>query len=155
MEIIKRYRVVIAIVLPILILVIIRSFATNHFQSDAEKWAEPSVAGSNIISTEQLPSLKGEILLINFGKERITSLNIKVTTLNILPDSLLIKNNINTIQKHNGPVLLYTADMSLSARIWMLLSQMGVKNIYLLAKDNDNEVFKNKFRPDTLIRPEL
>jgi hypothetical protein len=155
MELIKKYRVVFAVVLPILILVLFRSFGTNHFQSDAEKLAEPSVARANIITTEQLASLNGEKLLINFGKERITSLDFKMTTLNISSDSLLLKNNIKTIQKHSGPVLLYTADMSVSARIWMLLSQMGVKNLYILAKENDNEVFKNKFRPDTLIRPEL
>lgn len=155
MELIKRYRVVIAVVLPILILVLFRSFAAYHFKSDAVKWAEPSVAGSNIITSQQMASLTGKILLLNMDEERITANNVTVTTLNISADSILLKNNIKTIQKHKGALLLNSTDLAVSARIWMVLSQMGLSNIYILANESDNEVFKNKFRSDTLVRPEF
>jgi hypothetical protein len=63
----------------------------------------------------------------------------------------LNKNNFSLIGKHNGPVLLYSADPGLSARIWMLLSQMGRRNIYILTDSTDNEILKYKFRPDSLM----
>jgi 3-mercaptopyruvate sulfurtransferase SseA len=74
---------------------------------------------------------------------------------NIPADSILSKKYLNTIRKHNGPVILFSSEMAVSARIWMLLSQMGCKNIYILTNNTDNEVFKSKFRPDTVTRPEL
>lgn len=155
MEIIKQYKVVIMVVLPLLILVIFRSAGTNHFKPDSEKWAEPSVMKSNIMTAEKLGSLPGEKLLINLAEEKITINNFTGKTLNIPADSVLIKNNLRTFDKHNGPLLLYSSDPAVSARIWMVLRQMGINNIYILSGENDNEVFKYKFGPDTLIRPDL
>jgi len=71
---------------------------------------------------------------------------------NIPPDSILNKNHSTQIMKHDGPVLLYSSDPGLSARIWMLLSQMGRRNIYILTDSTDNEVLKYKFRPDSLMK---
>lgn len=155
MELFKKYKVVIMIVAPILILVLFRSFTGNHFQSDAKRWAEPSVMRSNIITIEKANSLSGEILLIKLGEVKNTDKEVAGITINIPPDSVLVRKNFNAISKHNGPVLLLSSESALSARIWMILSQMGVSNVYILANESENEVFKNKFRPDTLVRPEL
>ena len=155
MELIKKYRVVIAVILPILILVLIRSLGTDHFQNDAKKLAEPSVSGSNIITPDQVVSLEGEKLLINLDREKAEAFSVNENVLNISADSILLKDNIRTIKRHVGPLLLCSSDPALTARIWMILSQMGINNLYILTNDNDNEAFKNKFRPDTLIRPEL
>jgi rhodanese-related sulfurtransferase len=155
MEIIKQYRVVIMVVMPVLILVILRLIGSDHFKTDAEKLAESSVNHSNIITIEKLESLQGELLLINLGNETIATHISGGKTLNIPADSILKRNNLKTIQKHNGTVLLYSSDAAISARIWMVLSQMGINNIYILAAGNDIEVLKYQFRPDFTIKPEL
>ena len=41
MYLLKKYKAVIIVVLPILILVLLRYFGPNHFKSDAKRWAEP------------------------------------------------------------------------------------------------------------------
>lgn len=155
MELIKKYKVSIMIVVPVLILVLFRSFGSNHFQSDSKKWAEPSVMRSNIVTSEKLSSLKGEVLLINLDGVKSSGNLFTGKSLNITPDSVLDRNNVKVIHQHNGPVVLSSFEPAVSARIWMLLSQMGIKNLYILSNSTDNEVFKNKFRPDTLVRPEL
>jgi hypothetical protein len=155
MNLIIKYKLVIAIVLPILILVIIRELGTNHFKGDAKRWAEPSVMRSNTLSGEQIITLPGEKLLINLGEESTGINEMAKDALNIPADSILSKNYLNTIRKHDGPVVLFSSEPSVSARIWMVLSQMGNKNIYILTNDANNEVFKSKFRPDTIISPEL
>jgi len=38
-----------------------------------------------------------------------------------------------------GPVILYSNDISVSARVWMVLSQTGIKNIYILDTSVGNE----------------
>jgi hypothetical protein len=155
MEIFNKYKVVIMVVLPVVILVIIRSLGANHFKPDAKKWAEPSVIGSNLVTVRQLDSLSGEKLVINLNNRENADKYRKGNVLTINTDSILAKNNLRIIHKHNGPVLLYSADPAISARIWMVLSQMGISKIYILTEDPDNESFKSKFRSDTLVRPEF
>lgn len=155
MELLSRYKVVIVVVLPILILVLIRTFGDNQFKSDTKIWAEPSVLRTNIITTDKIDALAGEKLIINLGKEKGNSSGILRDALFISSDSILLDNNLRTIRKHNGPVLLFSADMAVSARIWMVLSQMGYKDLYILSGDIDNEILKNKFLPDTTVRQEL
>jgi len=155
MELINKYKVVIAIVLPILILVLIKSFGGNHFKSDAKKWAEPSLTVSNIVSIEQLGKVYGEKLVLNIGEVNQGIDYLGIEMLNVPSDSILSKKIINTIRSHNGPVLLNSSGNAVSARIWMALSQMGCSNIFILTNDIDNEVLKYKFRTDTLVRPEF
>ena len=151
MEFIKKFKLVIAIVLPILILVLIRSTGVNHFKNDAKRWAEPSIKQSNTISIEQAGSLKGKSLIINLDRDVTGTRVLTNDSQNIPADSVLSKDHVTLIMKHNGPVLLFSTEPGLSARIWMILSQMGCRNIYILTNQADNEVFKYKFRPDTLL----
>jgi 3-mercaptopyruvate sulfurtransferase SseA len=36
------------------------------------------------------------------------------------------------IRKNKGPVILVSGDTSVSARVWMVLSETGMKNLYIL-----------------------
>lgn len=121
MNLIKQFRVIIAIVLPVLILVLLRSFGGNQFKIDAKKWAEPSVLKTNIISPDQVAKLIGNKLFINLDQN---------------PDIP------GSVRKHGGPVLLSSAEPAVSARIWMILSQMGYRNVYILTAAGDNEILK-------------
>ena len=69
---------------------------------------------------------------------------------NIPADSILSKKIIKSILKHNGPVLIYSSQSSLSARIWMVLSQIGCKEIYILTSGTENEIPGYKFQPDSI-----
>ena len=52
--------------------------------------------------------------------------------------------------KHDGPVVLTSSDPGLTARIWMLLSQMGREDLYIIS-DSENEVLKFKLETDSTI----
>ena len=155
MKFIRKYIIIIAIVLPVAALVILRLIGWNHFKIDAGKWANPSLSMSNVISEKQSMTLNGDILIITLDEENREYSDQHFTLLNIPPDSILNKKNIRMILHYNGTVLLKSANTSLSARIWMVLSQMGCTNIYILSNEDDNEVLKYKFRPDTLVSPEF
>ena len=152
MELLKRFKVVIALVLIVLILVVVRSTGVNHFRNDAKKWAETSFRQTNTLNPEQAKRLKGKILVINLDKNEKIPLEIHGDLKNIPADSILSRMNIKTILNHApGQVLLYSSDQGLSARVWMILSQLGCKNLFILTSESDNEVFKYKFRPDTML----
>lgn len=157
MKILKQFRIALVIVIPVLILVIIRSVSTNHFKPDANKLAEPSVMRSNLISNEEISAASGEILLINLNEASLEGawIGTDAEILNVTPEAVLEKSIIKKLSGFSGKSVLVSSDASVSARMWMFLSQMGVKNLYILTNDKENESFKNKFRPDTLTRPEL
>jgi hypothetical protein len=150
MELLKNFKTVIIVVLIVLVLVVIRATGVNHFKSDASKWAEPSLTHSNIITPEQAGSLKGNNLTINLDNKMIPGEKITGDQRNIPADSILNKNIIKSILNHTGPVLIYSSQPSLSARIWMVLSQMGCREIYILTKETGNEIPKYKFQPDSM-----
>lgn len=155
MEIIKQYKTVIFVVTPILIFVLIRAFGSDHFMTDAKKLAGPSFSRSNIIVFDKASQLPGEKLLINLEKNVIKHNLSETTVKKISPDSILYKENIRLLRRHKGPVILISSEIAVSVRIWMILSQMGVENLFVFSDDPDPEVLKYEFRPDTMVRPEL
>jgi hypothetical protein len=149
MNLIKKYRVIMFVVLPVLILVLIRSTGFNHFKSDSEKWAGPSLVHSNTLTSEQVSKLDGKCMILCLDKTEVPE-GITGVVHNVSSDSILTRESLKIIRSYAGPVLLYSADPALSARFWMLLSQMGCRNIYILTNNPDNEVLKYRLQPDTL-----
>jgi hypothetical protein len=155
METLKTYKAVVIIIVVVLILVIIRLAVPGRFRPDAEKWARPSFYGSELITPEDFASLPGDNLVIALDDQAVSEIPPDISKVRIAPDSILAAGNLKLVRKNEGPVALVSADPSLSAKMWMLLKQMGIKDLYIMTSENDNEASKNKFRPDTLFRPEL
>jgi len=149
MEFLKENKTVIAIVVIILILVIVRVMDVNHFKGDAKRWAETSMDHSNTVTPEQVRILKGNILTINLDNKMIPGENVTGDLRNISADSILSRKIIKSILKHNGPVLIYSNKTALSARIWMVLSQMGCKELYILSSEIGSEIPEYKIQPDS------
>ena len=150
MELLKSFKVVIIVVFTILILVVFRTLGVNHFRNDAKKWIEPSVNHVNTVTIEHASALPGNNLIVRLDKAEGLNTGLSGEQLTISSDSILDKKIIRRILKFDGNILLEADDPGLSARIWMILRQMGCRNIYILTKDTDNEVLKYKFRPDSM-----
>jgi hypothetical protein len=148
MDLLKKYRVILIIVLPVLILVLVRSTGISHFKSDSKKWAQPTLVHSNTINSDQISKLGGQCMVICLDKAVVPA-GITGDIQNVASDSILSRKFVKNILKHDGPVLLYSAEPALSARFWMLLSQLGCRNIYILTSNSDNEILKYKFQPDS------
>ena len=155
METIKNYRIAIILIVAVMILVIIRLAVPGRFKPDAAKWARPSFDGSELITPEDFSSLQGDNLVIALDDQAVPEIPSDISKVIIAPDSILAAGNLKLIRKNEGPVALFSADPSLSAKVWMILKQMGIKDLYIMISENDSEASKNKFRPDTLFRPEL
>jgi hypothetical protein len=155
MSLIKKYRIIFFIALPLLILLAARIFTPGSFKYDAKKWAEPSFSGANVIGTTEFENLSGKKIIVNLDRSFTGLAGKSVDEVLIPPDSLLSKKYLDKIKDHNGPVLIASSDLSLSARIWMVISQTGSRNLYILSGKDDNEAFKSEFRPDTTVKPEF
>jgi len=116
--------------LIVILLVISHSVTHNHFRNNAGKWAQPSIEQKNIISTSDLASLPENTITVDLsGRSRI--MNVK----QIPAGDILEKPNFKYLHNHKGNIVLVSEDPAVSARIWMLLSQMGVKNLYILSEN--------------------
>jgi hypothetical protein len=150
----RKYFWIILIVVTAGITVLLRSTGTGHFRYDAARRAEPSSNGANLITPERLSLLEGNIMVINLAEDRNFK-KVYPSQIAASPDTVLTKKWLKKINSHKGPVVLYSGDQAISARIWMVMSQSGIKDLYILSHDTLNESLKEKFRTDTLIRPEL
>jgi hypothetical protein len=145
--------VIISGLLAILTLVLIKSFGYGHFRNDAAKWAGHSINKSNLINPNRLNTLQGALVVDISDKGGL--LKNFPGTINIPAKSLLDKTYQKKLRSHNGALVLVSDDIAVSAKMWMLLSQMGFSELYILTDGADNEVLKYKFRPDTISGPEL
>ena len=109
-----------------------KTFNQNKFRYDAVKWAEPSVLGSNILTENQAVSIEGKKLFIALDDEVTVSKPFQDDVLRMDPESILCKGNLDIIRRNKGPVILYSDQSSVSAKVWMVLSEMGLKNIYII-----------------------
>lgn len=134
MKFLKQYRIILAVFLLVLSLVLIRTISSGNFKYDAAKWAEPSATGSNIINEAQLDVMTGKKLLVDLGAEPVSGSRFGNITVKMDPGSILDKHNMKLIGKNGGPVILYSEDISEVARIWMILSEMGVRDLYILTE---------------------
>ncbi len=155
MKILKKYILVASVILPVLVLILIKTFGSSGFKYDAKKWSSPSFNGSNIVNIKDIETLPGDKLIICLDNRDTNGFEISASKVSIPSDSILERKYLKMMRNHKGPLLLYSADLALSARTWMIISQTGLRNLYILTPEKDNEIFKNKFLTDTLTRPEL
>lgn len=137
MKFLKQYRIILAVFLLILTLVMIRTISPGNFKYDAVKWADPSATGSNIINEVQMDAMNGNKLLVDLGKEPVSISRFRDTSIRTDPGSILDKPYINLIRKNKGPVILYSEKTDEAAKVWMILSEMGIKDLYILAGSAD------------------
>jgi hypothetical protein len=154
METIIKYRLFIILVVVMLALVFVRLFINSGFRNNTDKWAASSFTHENIITWDQYKDLSGDILLIDLNKPITDSSIIPKGTVHFSISDFMDKNHQKMIHQHSGPVVLYAIDVSLSSKVWMLLSQTGKSQLYVLVDSLNGETLKYKFRPDTLIKPE-
>jgi len=136
MKFLKQYWSVISILMIVTALILVRTFNQGNFRYDAVRWAEPSLSGSNILTEDEVKSIDGEKLIIDIGNNADVSKRFNESTRIMDPFSILEKENIRIMRGNKGPVILASGDNSVSARIWMVLSEMGLKNLFILQPEN-------------------
>ena len=136
MKFIKQYRLAVSIFVLVTLLVLIRTFNQKNFRYDAVKWAEPSALGSNILTEDQVENLDGEKLIIFLGNSVNVSNRFQEITRSMDPGAILEKENLHILRRNRGPIILFSEEGAVSAKVWMVLSEMGLKNVFILLPEN-------------------
>jgi hypothetical protein len=149
MKYLRPRLLIVLIVLPVIVLVLIRAFAQGGFKPDAHKLAKASFTGANLLNRQQVAELGNKPLIVKLSNKEEGQMSPSSDTLFIAAGRILDRNNLKAIHIHRGPVLLVSDDQAVSAKAWMILSQMGYRDLFILVEKDSNELLKYKFRPDT------
>ncbi|MCX6219473.1 MAG: hypothetical protein NTZ69_00605 [Bacteroidia bacterium] len=151
---IKSLKITILVIGILLILVIIRNLDRNVFKEKAKTAVDAVRNNSNVITVNQLKKLTAPYLIIDIGSEsRPDSLQFQ-HAVKIAFSQLLDKANRKILNDAKGELILYADDVATASRAWVILNQLGYKNLRILTFENNPEELKYKFQPDTTARLE-
>ena len=133
MEKIKKYILPAAIVTAVILLILIRNCGNKHFRYDAERHAEASYTGSNLVSPADYERFRDKCLfvLLTENNEEIRTVPPDAKSISIAADSILNKKYTSILRKNKEPLILCCNNIAVSSRVWMILSQTGIKNLYI------------------------
>lgn len=150
----KNLKIVILIIVVLLILVIIRNSDQNLFKKDVKTAIEVAQNNSNMISLDQLRQIKNHWMVVNIGNSDLQdSLHIE-NSIRLPFENLLDEANQKILEGVEGDLILYSTDVAIASKAWVILNQLGFKNIVILNTEGNPEELKYKFQPDTTARLE-
>lgn len=150
----KNLKFVILIIVVLLILVIIRISDQNLFKKDVKSAIVAAQNNSNILSPDQLHQLKGSWMVVNIGKSDLPDSIHVEHSIKIPFENLLDQTNRKILEEVDGKLIVYSADVATASKAWVILNQMGFKNVFILNSGGNPEEIKYKFQPDTTARLE-
>jgi hypothetical protein len=154
MDKLKKLRLVILIVSILLILVIIRNSDSNIFRKDVKTAVDTAKDNRNMISVEQVLQLKSKWLVVNIGNDNLPDSLRFEHSISIPFENLLEEANRKILEEVDGDLILYSSDVAMASKAWVILNQLGYPNVFILKRGVGQEDLKNKFQPDTTVRLE-
>lgn len=146
---IKKYSLVSLVSTFILVLLVLRLSSGTKFRPDAEKHSQEGLSGSNIVDKARVLESPASFSIINLEHNSGETLFSLSQEISIDPGDILDKDILNTIKGLDGSKVLVSNNIELAARSWVLLSQKGIKDLFIMSDESTSEEFKYKFRPIT------
>ena len=142
----KNITWILGVLLLLLVLVLVRTFNSNLFKRNVSEALTTEIT----VSVQDLSALKGSYSVVELDAENQRFPNSLVLPFN----QLLEKENKEKLASLDGKILLYSSDISTSSKAWVILNQLEFDGVYILSDEENPEVLKYKFQPDTTIRLE-
>jgi len=136
------------------VLVISRIFNPNLFKRETQAAIENALNTGFVISEDQLKTKNNPYLLVDLNHTTVVSQDNPENSVHIPFEKLLDKTSQDILKNNNGEIVLVATDNTTSSKAWVILNQLGYKNVIILEKKQNQEVLKYKFQPDTIIRLE-
>lgn len=151
MEKMKSLKIVLLVLAVVLVLVIIKTVGKNGFKQDAKSTIEAVNSKNFMISVNDLEKNKSEYLIVEMdesGSQRFEN------SLKISFEKLLDESNLQKLKDSDKKIILVSADISTVSKAWVILNQLDFENVFVLSEDENPEVLKYEFQPDTAARLE-
>lgn len=151
----KSLNLILTILVIITVFVMIRTSDNDLFKQNPQTAIKDSTDSINSISFNELEMLTTPYEVIDLTSSDYSNSSLFQHSINIPFEQLLDKKSRKKLNKIDGKILIYSDDISVSSRAWVILHQLDYKEVFILLSNKHNEVFNYKFQPDTLSRLEL
>lgn len=139
---------ILSVLLVLVVLVLVRTFNPNLFKKNVNEALKTTT--ETTVSAQDLSELKESYHIVELDTENQRFQNSVVIPFN----QILEKENKEKLASLDGKILLYSNDISMSSKAWVILNQLEFEEVYVLSDEANPEELKYKFQPDTTIRPE-
>jgi hypothetical protein len=146
----KGLKIVLLILLIALTLVIVRSTGKNRFKQDARNAIEAASDNNFFVSLNDFKKDEKQYLVVDLSESGSSQFE---NSIKIPFEKLLDENTLQQL-KTESKILLFSGDNSAAVRAWVILNQLGFKNVFVFSNEENAEVLKYGFQPDTSVRLE-
>lgn len=143
----SNLRIVLLILLVVLILVLVKTLGKNGFKQDAKIAVETVNSNNFLVLPNDLKNKEKQYLIVSLDESSFQQFE---NSVNIPFENLLDDKNLQKLKETESNILLVSADNSISAKAWVILNQLKIRNVYILSTEENPEVLKYEFRPDTV-----
>jgi hypothetical protein len=151
---IKKLKIVLFVIVVLLILVIVRNTDQHLFKKEVKTAIEVAATNSNMITMNQLQKLSEPYLVIDLGSKVLSDSLHFQHSVQIPFEKLLDKPNRTILKEAKGTLILFSDDVSTASKAFIILNQLGFKNLKVLTLEENPEALKYKFQPNTKTRLE-
>ena len=146
MEKLKDLKIVLLILIVVLVLVIIKTTGKNRFKQDAQNVIEAVKSNNFSVTLKDLKGTENQYLIVDFNESGSAQFEKSIT---VPFQKLLEESTIQQLKETENKILLVSVDNSVAVKAWVILNQMGINNLFVLSNDENAEVLKYEFQPDT------
>ncbi|MGE0020959.1 MAG: hypothetical protein AB7S72_14900 [Draconibacterium sp.] len=147
MEKLKDLKWIILIVLVIAVFVIVRMTNSGGFKGDARETVATIAAGDFLISVNEYNQNKEAFQVVTFEQPENPDTVQFENSINIQFEKLLEEPAIQKLKETQIKILLVSKYNSQSSKAFVILNQMGFKNVFVLSTRENPEVLKYQFQP--------
>jgi len=142
----KDLQIVLFILLIVLVLVIAKTTGKNRFKIDAKNAIEVISSNNFSVSLTGFRAAENQFLVVGLNESGSIQFD---NSLKVPFEKLIDETLIQKLKETEKKILLVSEDNSLAIKSWVILSQLGFKNIFVLSDVENAEVLKYKFQPET------
>jgi len=147
MERLKSLKFVLIVLLIIATLVIVKTCERNGFTGDAQLAVNAMVNVENTVSENDYKQNKSEYFVLELIEKEVPSTLQFENAKGVVFENLLEESSLQSLK--GKKVLLVSENPALATKAWIILNQFNIENVFLLNKEENPEVFKYEFQPDT------
>ena len=149
MEKLKGLKIVLLILLVVLSLVIVKTTGKNRFKQDAQNVIEAVKSNNFSVTMKDLKGTENQYFIVDLTESGSAQFE---NSVKIPFEKLLDETTLQQLKKTENKILLFSDDNSVAVKAWVILNQLNFKSVFVLANEENPEVLKYEFQPDTVVR---
>ncbi|GAB1452582.1 hypothetical protein MASR2M47_26380 [Draconibacterium sp.] len=147
----KGLKIVLVVLAVVFVLVVVKLSFENGFKQDAANAVNAVGSNNFIIPANELENIENQFFVVDLNESGSSQFK---NSLQIPFEELLKESSLQKIKNTDNKILLVSDENSIAIKAWVILNQLDIKNVFVLSNEENPEVLKYEFQPDTATKLE-